>query len=195
MEIMYWRILFFCLIPIGIFLLVKGIRLVRKTLNGTVLLEIPYLQKTGQFTVVKAGYFSIWQKGSLRKQTPINQFKPYIVNDQTNELVKLSFSLMRPQVNGFSVGRMEICSFFALPGNYRLELREGSSVSKLEGLLTKVAVFGKVDLTKYFIQIRASQFFLLTILAVIVIVLGALGVIGGLILGLLADQIVGQVLT
>ncbi len=191
MEIIYWRILFFCLIPIGIFLLVKGIRLVQKSLGGTVLLEIPYLQKTGQFTVLKAGYFSIWQKGSLRKRTPINQFKPYIFNEQTNELLKLSFSLMRPQVKGFSVGRMAICSFFALPGNYRLELREGSSVSKLEGLLANVVPVGKIDLAKYFVQVRASQFFLFTFLAVILIVLGAFGIIGGLVLGLLADQMIG----
>lgn len=51
-----------CLIPIGAFLLVKGIRFSQKSLNGRVLLEIPYLQANGQFTIVKAGYFSIWAK-------------------------------------------------------------------------------------------------------------------------------------
>ncbi|MGN7785084.1 hypothetical protein ACTJIJ_11175 [Niabella sp. 22666] len=189
MEIVYWRILFFCLIPIGVFLLVKGIRLMRKSLNGVVLLEIPYLQKAGQFTVAKAGYFSIWQKGSLMKRTPIDQFRPSVYNERTSEPLKLSFSVMRLQVNSFSVGRIQICSFYAQPGDYRLQLEDGTSVSKLESLVAKVVPLPGIDLAKYFIEVRTSQSPVFIFLAIPLILLGAFGIIGGLVLGLLADQI------
>jgi hypothetical protein len=190
MAIIYWRILFFCLIPVGVFLLIKGIGLIRKFLKSDILLEIPYLQKNGRFSVDKAGRFSIWQKGSLMRKTPVDQFRPYVYNDITNEAIRLRFSLMRLQVNDFSVGRMEICTFFASPGNYRLELREGSGVSKLESLLAKVVPLASVDLTKYFIQVRTAQSSVFIFWAIPVILLGAFGIIGGLVLGLLADQII-----
>ncbi|WP_114789605.1 hypothetical protein U0035_08695 [Niabella yanshanensis] len=190
MEIIYWRVLFFCLIPIGIFLLIKGIRLVGKSLSGTVLLEIPYLQKTGQFTVVKAGYFSIWQKGTLLKRTPVDQFRPYVYNELTNETLMLNFSLMRPQVNSFSAGRIQIATFRAEPGNYKLELGHGTSLSKWESLLANAVLFPKIDLTKYFIEVRTSQSPLFIFLAIPLILLGAFGIICGVVLGLLADQIV-----
>lgn len=53
------KVLFFCLIPIGIFILVKGIRLLTKAFNGEVLATIPYLQEDGQFSVTKSGNFSV----------------------------------------------------------------------------------------------------------------------------------------
>ncbi|MGE9312254.1 hypothetical protein ACLOAU_11430 [Niabella sp. CJ426] len=191
MEIVYWRILFFCLIPIGVFFLVKGIRLMRKSLNGVVLLEIPYLQKAGQFTVAKAGHFSIWQRGSLMKRTPIDQFRPSVYNERTSEPLKLSFSVMRLQVNSFSVGRIQIYGFYAQPGDYRLQLEDGTSVSKLESLVAKVVPLPGIDLAKYFIEVRTSQSPVFIFLAIPLILLGAFGIIGGLVLGLLADQIMG----
>lgn len=191
MEIMYWRILFFCLIPIGVFLLVKGIRFLQKSLNGRVLLEMPYLQANGQFTIVKAGYFSIWQKGSLMKRTPIDQFRPAVYNELTKESLKISLSMMRPQVNSFSKGRIQIGTFHAQPGNYRLQIEKGSSVSKLESLLAGVIPLPGIDLTKYSIEVRTSQSPVFIFLAIPLILLGTFGIIGGLVLGLLADQMIG----
>jgi hypothetical protein len=190
MTVIYWRILFFSLIPAGIFLLVKGIQWIRRSFNGAVLLEIPYLQKNGQFAVLKAGYFSIWQKGRVLKRTPVNEFRPRIYNELTNEEVHLRFSLLRPQTNSFSVGRMERCTFFALPGNYKLELKEGASVSKLESWVAKAVPLPAIDLAKYFIQVRASQAPGFIFLAIPVMLLGAFGIIGGFVLGILASQII-----
>lgn len=41
--------LFFCLIPLGIFLLIKGIPKIIKSFNGKILLEMPLAEKSGQF--------------------------------------------------------------------------------------------------------------------------------------------------
>jgi len=190
MNLTLIRILFFCLIPIGIFILIKAIQLLRKTFNGKVVLEIPYLQNGGQFSVTKAGYFSVWQKGQMFKRTPIDKFKLYIFEELTKEAIKLRFSLLRPQTNNFSTGRIELYRFYAPIGNYKIEFREGSNISKLESLVGNIIPLQSVDLSKYFIEIRESQSQIITFLAIPMLLLGFFGTVGGLVLGLLADQII-----
>ena len=189
MKLILIRILFFCLIPIGIFILVKAIQLFRKTFNGKLIIEIPYLQNGGKFSVTKAGNFAIWQKGQIFKRTPVDKFKLHIVEELTKEEIKLNFSILRPHTNNFSTGRMELYRFYAPIGNYQIEFREGSNVSKLESFVSRIIPVKSVDLAKYFIEIRESQSQLMTFLAIPMILLGMFGTIGGLVLGILADQI------
>ena len=189
MNLILIRILFFCLIPIGIFILVKAIQLFRKTFNGKLIIEIPYLQNGGKFSVTKAGNFAIWQKGQMFKRTPVDKFKLHIVEQLTKEEIKLYFSILRPHTNNFSTGRMELYRFYAPIGNYQIEFREGSNVSKLESLVSSIIPVKSVDLAKCFIEIRESQSQLMTFLAIPMILLGMFGTIGGLVLGILADQI------
>ncbi|GGG60207.1 hypothetical protein [Epilithonimonas arachidiradicis] len=189
MNILLIQILFFCLIPIGIFILVKAIQILIKTFNGKILLEIPYLHKGGQFCVTKAGYFSVWQKGQMFKQTPIDKFKLHIYEKSTNEEIKLNSSFLRPQTNNFSTGRMEFYRFYASVGNYEIEFREGSNVSKLESLIGAMLPLQPADLSKYFIEIRQSQPQIITLLAIPMVLIGLFGAVGGLVMGLIADQI------
>lgn len=188
--IIYLRILFFCLIPIGIFALVKGIKLISKSFNGKVILEIPYSQESGKFSISKEGIYSIWQKGKLLKRTPIDKFRPHIYNELTNEELDISTSLLGLHYNDFSTGRMEIFTFHAPVGDYRVELKEGTSIAGLQNLITKLIPYESVDLTSFFIQIRESQSRVFTFLAIPIILFGAFGILGGFILGLLADQII-----
>jgi len=183
------RILFFCLIPIGIVALITGIKLVRKSFYGNILFEIPYSQKIGQFSVLKAGTFSIWQKGQLFKRAPFDRFRPHIYNELTNEELQTSFSLFGLRSNGFSTGRTEIFTFYAPIGNYKIELKEGTSVPKIQVLISKILPFDPFDLTKYFIQIRETQPKIFVFLAIPIIFFGVFGIIGGFVLGLLADKI------
>jgi len=190
MKLILIQILFFCLIPIGIFILIKAIQLLKKAFNGKIVLEIPYLQQGGRFSVTNAGNFSIWQKGPMFKRTPIDKFKLYIYEVSTKEELKLHFSLLRPHTNNFSTGRMELYRFYAPIGNYKIKFREGSNVSKLESLVGNIIPIQSVDLTKYFIEIRESQSQLMTFLAIPMVLLGVFGTVGGFVLGLLADQII-----
>lgn len=189
MNLILIRILFFCLIPIGIFILIKAIQLFKKTFNGKILLEIPYLQIGGQFSVTEAGNFSVWQKGQMFKRTPIDKFKLYIYEKSTNEQVKLNSSFLRPRTNNFSTGRMEFYRFYAPIGNYEIEFREGSNVSKLESLIGHIIPLQSADLSKYSIEIRESQPQIISLLAIPMLLVGMFGTIGGLVLGILADQI------
>ncbi len=189
MNLLLIRILFFCLIPIGIYILVKAIQIQNKTFNGKILIEIPYLEKGGQFSVAEAGNFSIWQKGQIFKRTPVDKFKLHIYDKSTKKEIKLNFSYLRPQTNGFSTGRMELYRFYAPIGNYEVEFGEGSNVSKLESLVSNIIPVQSADLSKYSIEIRQSQPQIISFLAIPMLLLGLFGIIGGLVLGLLADQI------
>lgn len=189
MSITLIRILFFCLIPIGIFILIKGIQLIRKSFNGLLLLEISFLQQSGKFSIGKAGNFSIWQRAPLLKRTPVDQFKPHIINLQTNEEVAIFHSISGMQANNFSDGRMEMFTFSAPAGEFQLELRSGTSVTGLQSALTKLIPKGNLDLSKYFIQVRVSQPQIFAFLAIPIILIGAAGIIGGFVFGLLADRL------
>lgn len=189
MSILVTRILLFCLIPPGAFILYHGIKILRKSFNGKVMLEMPYLQQSGEFTIEKGGIYSIWQKGEMFKKTPIDQFSTHVYEKVSQHEINLSYSLMSPSSNDFSTGRMEIYTFYANPGVYELRLQDGSSASIVGGLVSDFIPLPSVDLAKYFVQVRESQSQWMTLLGIPITLLGAFGVIGGFVMGLLADQL------
>lgn len=189
-DVVIHRILFFSMVPVGIFVLVKGIRLIRKSLFGAVLLELPYLKQSGLFTVVKPGKHAVWYKGTLFRRIPADKFRPRIFNSVTNEEIDLSFSIVASHVNGFSDGRIEVFTFDAPAGDYRMELTESSDAPALLRFMAKIIPDIKtVDLKQFFIQVRKSEPRVYTFLAIPVILLGAFGIIGGIVLGILADKL------
>lgn len=189
MQILYIKIFFFCLMPIGAYILYHGIKILRKSFNGKVMLEMPYLQQAGDFTILKSGIYSVWQKGEMFRKTPLDQFSSHIYEKESQQELNLSYSLMSPRSNDFSTGRMEIYTFYAKPGVYELRLQDGSSVSAIESTISKLIPLPNVDLSKYYIQIRESQSQWVTLLGIPITLVGAFGVLGGFVLGLLADQV------
>src|SRR5450756_1141467 len=89
MTVILLRILFFFLVPLGIFFIVKGIKLARKAFSGAILLEIPYNQRTGQFTIANTGEFTIWQKGKLQKRGVVTNLQPIIRHAATQQEVPI----------------------------------------------------------------------------------------------------------
>lgn len=84
---------------------------------------------------------------------------------------------------------MELYRFKAPAGEYKLELTEGSSISSAENSLLKVVPARMVDYDKYFIQVRESQPRYIALAGMVLIALAGLCIIGGLVFGILADQI------
>ncbi|MGJ1266622.1 hypothetical protein ACR78F_10015 [Sphingobacterium spiritivorum] len=123
------------------------------------------------------------------KRTPVGKFRLRICEESENQEIKLNPSLLRPQTNDFSNGRMELYRFYAPVGSYRVELNEGNTVSNFESAVTNAIPLPSADLSKYSVQIRESQSLIVTIVAIPMILLGIFGTVGGLVLGLLADQI------
>jgi hypothetical protein len=174
------------LIPVGIVILVSSIKLVKKTFSGNVVLEIPYALKSAEFILDKPGYYSIWHRGSFFTKAPLDQFRPGITDLSTGLPVKLSSRLFRPHANNGRSARMELFRFSALPGTYRLELKEGSSISRAEERVINAIPSGKVDYDHYFIQVRESQPALLSYFGIAMIALGGCCIIGGLVSGILS---------
>ena len=182
------RILLFLLIPLGALLLVFSIRLIRKSFGGETLLELPFLRKTGNFRIEKAGTYAIWQKGQYLRKLPVDQFKPEITRLDTGQKISLTPSLFRPNANDGITFRMELFRFQAAPGLYSLTLTEGSSISAPERWLSRLFPVKKVDISQYFVLIRESQPFHWLIMGILLIVLCGFMMIGGLVGGILYPQ-------
>lgn len=181
--------LFFLLIPVGIVILILSIRMVRNTFSGNIILEIPYAQKNAQFTINKSGNYSIWHMGQFFRRAPLDEFRPVITNESDGTEIKLYSSIFRPNANNGINARMELFRFSAPAGAYKLELVEGSSISKIENTLIKQLPVKMVETDKYFIQIRKSQPFIFVIAGIVLIIFSGLCIIGGLVFGILSDQI------
>lgn len=188
MVIIFLRIALFCLIPVGIFLLIKTIRMLKKTFNGKVLAEIPFTQKETTFNLPESGVYAIWQKGQLFQKTPVDKFEMQLSRESNGEGVTLTTSLLRPNMNGFETGRMEMKRFYAKSGSYKLILRESSENSSFEQVFSDLFPAKMVDYDKYFIQVRESGPAYQMFLAVPLFLLSGFLIIGGFVCGLLLPQ-------
>ncbi len=183
------QILFFSLIPVGIIILIFSIKLVQKTFSGNVILNLPYLHRLSEFVLPKPGYYSIWQEGQFFRKAPLDEFRPEITSKSTGLKIKLWPSLFRPNTNNGRTARMELYRFSAPAGGYIMELAEGSSISVTEKSIIKIVPAKMVDYDKYYIQIRESQPRFIAIIGIVLITLAGFCIIGGLVFGILADQI------
>ena len=183
------QILFFCLIPVGIITLIFSIKFVQKVFSGNIILEIPYKQKSAEFNIDKPGIYSIWHKGQFFRKAPLNEFKPEIIDKSTGLNIRLTPSIFRPNSNNGKTARMELYRFSASPGRYVLELAEGSSISRAENSIIRLLPVKMVDYDKYFIQVRESQPIVHVLIGIILLIFAGFCIIGGLVFGILADQI------
>ena len=181
--------IFFSLIPVGIIFLILSINSVRKTFNGDIILNLPYLQKSSQFVLTRQGNYSIWHEGQFFTKAPLDEFKPEITNRLTGQKIRLIPSLLRPNSNNGKSARMELYRFTAPAGEYFLELNEGSGISAIEKNIINMIPAKKVDYDKYFIQVRESQSRIKAFIGILFIGIGGLCIIFGLVLGILTDQI------
>jgi len=183
------QVLFFCLIPVGIIILIFSVRSVKKSFSGKIIAEVPFTRKSSEFILANPGNYSVWHKGTFFRKAPLDEFKPEIINKSTGLKIRLYPSLFRPNSNDGKTARMELYRFSAPEGKYVLELNPGSAISGAESSIINLIPAKIVDYDKYFIQIRESQplFHLLT--GIVLIALAGICMIGGLVLGILAGQI------
>ena len=183
------QVIFFCLIPVGIVILICSIKFLNKAFNGDIVLEIPFSRKSAELILTKSGNYSIWHKGQFFRRAPLDEFRPEIVSKSTGEKIRLTSLLLRPNTNNGKTARMEIFRFSAPAGKYILELTEGSSITGIENWFIRQLPVKMVDYDKYFIQVRESTSLFFVLISIIILVVAGLCIIGGLVLGILADQI------
>jgi len=184
------QLFFFCLIPVGVFILIRAIRLVKKSFSGDILLEIPFSGKISDFEITKSGVYSIWHKGQVFRKAPLHLFKPSVRNSTSSEELALIPSVFRPNTNNGRIGRTELFRFSAAAGKYQLKLMEGSSITQCERAISNLFPLKPVDLGNYFIQIRESQPLYYVVIGILLLILAGFLIIGGLVSGILADQLI-----
>ncbi|EHQ25037.1 hypothetical protein [Mucilaginibacter paludis] len=189
MSLILFRVLFFCLVPVGIFILVKTIRMLKGIFAGEVIAEIPFTQQEVLFEITRPGVYAIWQKGQLFRKTPVDKFQLKLNKIASGEAISLPQSFFRPYINGFDTGRMEMNRFSAESGQYRLTVVEGTSVSVFEKLAFNLFPAKPVDYSQYFIQVRESRPIYYMIAAIPLFTLAGFCMIGGMVAGFIAPDI------
>ncbi|MRS02793.1 hypothetical protein EG832_06150 [bacterium] len=70
-----------------------------------------------------------------------------------------------------------------------MQLSEGSSISGVENSLIRLLPVKMVDYEKYFIQIRETRPIFQMLIGIALLTISGLLIIGGLVIGILSDQI------
>lgn len=185
---------FFCVvIPIGFYVLVKTYRLGKKIFNPHIIFELPFKDSEGDFVIEKAGRYSIWQKGKLFSQSPVDKIRPQIVDLETGKIVPRYGSILRPHINGSSSGSMELFNLKLEKGSYRLQIVDGSSISKSESIISApiaaIAPGFDPDKFSFFVRKRMNPLYILGFVWLIFLCIAL--IVGGFIMGLVADKIFG----
>jgi len=184
MIITLLQILFYGLIPLGIFTLVMAIRLLRKSFFGKILTELPFTRQEAEFKITDGGSYGVWQKGKMLKRTLIDQFELQLVDIATGQAISLHNSFFAPHVNGFDTGRMEWKRFSAPSGRYKLHLTERASETVSWNILSALMPNNKPDYSQYWLQIRESQPVFIMVVAIPMILLSVTLIFGGLVLAI-----------
>lgn len=188
MSVLLFRILMFACVSAGIYFLVRAIRMLRKTFNGKLIIEIPFTQKKTAFRIEAKGVYAIWQKGQLFRKTPVNEFKLSLTNQLTGEEIRLRPTWFRVYSNGWDTGRTELKKFSAESGTYNLDITASNNDHQVEKFLTNLIPIKAVDEDKYFIEVRESQPVYYMLFAIPVMALSGLMIIAGFIGGLVGAE-------
>ena len=188
MEVTLFRILMFSMIPIGIFLLVKVIRMLKKTFSGKIIAEIPFQQKETGFELTQAGQYAIWQKGQLFRKTPVGEFSLQI-QDKNGNQVRLKPTWFLIHKNGWDTGRTEIKKFTAHAGKFTLWILDQPEGNSLQKIIKDTIPVKPVDQSQYFIQIRESQPVYYILIAIPLLTLSGFLIIVGMVAGFVGPQI------
>ncbi len=181
MHHLFLRILSCLLVLLGIFALLMGIRILRRTLGTKIAFEAPAGQQTRTFSLMVAATYAVWQKGIFFGRDPDTQVQLTIRHEKTGERLPLTPSPGRIRVNTGSHSRVLLYSFFAAPGNYTLEAVESGmqagTVSVASRLLSKKRT-GSRDTS---IQIRDYQPGYHVVFGILLLLIGFFAVIGGVV--------------
>ena len=188
MEPTLFRILMFSMIPLGIFLLVKVIRMLKKTFSGKIIAEIPFQQKKTSFELTESGQYAIWQKGQLFRKTPVGDFSLEI-RDENGNPVRLNPTWFRVHKNGWDTARTELKKFRAAAGNFTLLILDQPDGNLLQQMLKDNLPVKPVDQSQYFIQITESQPVYYFLIAIPLLTLSGFLIIVGFVAGLVGPQI------
>jgi|GEM_PF-1174497 len=171
------HILLFCLIPVGIFLLIQGIKFIRKSIGGVVLLDMPMMQTDARFIVPKEGNYAIWQKGKALRKRAVSMHTPDIYHEKTGERLQLQVPFAVMSTNDGSYGRVRVFTFYAPAGQYRYQL--SAAPATRDTWLQKLRTNYQADTSKFFIEIKESRPAVFLVFGILIVILSAFCIITG----------------
>ena len=149
--------------------------------SAKMLYEMPYINKEATFTLERSGTYGLWLSGKMFTKAPIGEFGFNLVDEKTGRTIPLFLSIMRARVNGITHSRMELYTFDAGPGTYKLSITKDPFV--LDVVMKKVGdkvIKDAIDYNQFTIQIYTHISFVLRFISIWMIALGLIiAVLGG----------------
>ncbi|AKD54363.1 hypothetical protein [Spirosoma radiotolerans] len=121
MELPLWFIAIL-LILVGSLWLRQGIRQLIKWAASPIIGKLPALQQSSPFVVTKAGKYAIWQSRKTYGQASVKMFTPTITSVPTGKSLTVYKVYSNVMVSGVGETRFQLFTFWAQPGDYKLEL-------------------------------------------------------------------------
>ena len=101
------RYLLFLLVPVGIYLVVIGIKKVRLFAKAKMIYEIPVSSIDGSFRLENGGKYDIWLSGKKYSVSPIYNLDIKLKNNATGEFVQLYPDFFRTTTSSISASSFQ----------------------------------------------------------------------------------------
>lgn len=183
---MYWlqsikdlKYLLLLLVPVGIYLIVIGIKKVRLFAKAKMIYEMPVSSIDGSFTLEDGGKYDIWLSGKKYTVSPIYNLDIKLKNNGTGKFVQLYPDFFRTTTSSIKDARVKLYTFGAESGSYNISLTDRAE--ERENIINNRGI----DYRKFSIQIRENVQGPTIFLGVLGIVLGLIAIDVGLALPLL----------
>ena len=173
------KYLLFLLVPVGIYLMVIGIKKVTGFAKAKMIYEMPVSLIDGSFSLDEIGKYDVWLCGKKYSVSPIYNLDIKLKNNATGKFVILYPDLFRTTASSFKDVRVKLYTFCAESGSYNISLTD--RVEERENIINNRGI----DYRKFSIQIRENVKGLTIFLGVLGIILGFMAIDVGLVFPLL----------
>ena len=174
-----FRYLLFLLVPVGIYLMVIGIKKLTAFAKAKMIYEMSVSSIDGSFTLEDGGKYDIWLCGKKYSVSPIYNLDIKLKNNATGEFVILYPDFFRTTTSSIKDFRVKLSTFDADRGSYNISLTD--SVEERENIINNRGI----DYKKFSIQIRENVNTATIFVGVLGIILGFMAIDVGLIFPLL----------
>ena len=144
------KYLLLLLVPVGIYLMVIGIKKVRLFAKAKMIYEMPVSSIDGSFRLEDVGKYDIWLSGKKYSISPIYNLDIKLKNNATGEFVILYPDFFRTTASSFKDVRVKLYTFGAESGSYNISLTD--RVEERENIINNRGI----DYRKFSIQIREN---------------------------------------
>lgn len=173
------KYLLFLLVPVGIYLMVIGIKKASGFAKAKMIYEMSVSAIDGSFRLEDGGKYDIWLCGKKYSVSPIYNLDIKLNNNATGKFVILYPDFFRTTTSSIKDFRVKLSTFDADRGSYNISLTDRAE--ERENIINNRGI----DYKKFSIQIRENVNTATIFLGVLGIILGFMAIDVGLVFPLL----------